>query len=478
VSVAARIEQALTNADVAYELRGHIETDSLEEAARACGVSPARLVRAVLLKDGRGLLLAVLPLSHLIDFRALEQALGRRTVPARPEEAAAVFPDCEPGTVPPLGAAYGIETVLDPSVYEPEELCFEPGARGTLVQVRRSGFRRLQSGARVVPFARAASELPRAETVDLNVPDGVDLDAMVASFTPAPEVRRHIEELYELPPMPAVAQRILRLRADPAASAEDLAAVVELDPSLAAQVIRYASSPFFGYRGRIDSIRDAISRVLGFDMVAGMAMGLAAGRAFRNPPDGPLGMRAFWRHSAYCAALVQALAKLMPAGSRPRPGIAYLAGLLHNFGFLLMGHLFQPEFFLLNKLVAANPKVAVTAIERRVLCMGQARDVLCLGHPSIGAWLTHSWRLPDEVTVTVCEHHNADYDGNHAFYPGLVLVANRLLRRHGIGDEVQEPVPEALWARLGLDPERAEETLEALMAGGEALDALASHLAA
>lgn len=482
MAVAPTVQQALARAGVAYELRAHADVESLEEAARACGVSFQRFIRAVLLRDARGPLLVVLPLSSLIDFAALEKLLGRRPVPATAEEASAVFHDCEAGTVPPLGTAYGIDTVVDPGVYDCEDLCFEPGARDLVVQIRRSGFRRLQAGARVVSCAQAVSGLRSAledgAAPELEVPEGVDFDSMVASFTPAPEVRRHIEELYELPPMPAVAQRILHLRGDPAASVEDLAGIVQLDPSLSAQVVRYASSPFFGYRGKIDSIQDAIGRVLGFDMVASMALGLGAGKAFRNPPDGPLGMRAFWRHSTYCAALVQSLAKAMPSASRPRPGIAYLAALLHNFGFLLMGHLFQPEFFLLNRLVMANPKTPVTEIEKRVLCMGQARDVLCMGHPSIGAWLTHSWKLPDEVTVTVCEHHNADYDGEHAVYPNLVLLANRLLRRHGIGDEVPEPVPEPLLIRLGLAPERVEESLEALMATGASLDALARHLAA
>ncbi len=484
VSIAVTVQQALARAGVVYKVREHTATETLEEAARTCGVSSRRFVRAVLLKDARGPILVVLPLTHLIDFQALEGLLGRRPVPASADETVAAFPDCEPGTVPPLGAVYGIETLIDPSVYDSEDLCFEPGVHDMVVHIRRSGFRRLQAGVRVAGCAQATNKLQGGTAggsgSELCVPEGIDLDSMVASFTPAPEVRRHIEELYELPPMPAVAQRILQLRADPVASAESLAEVVELDPSLSAQVVRYASSPFFGYRGKLESIRDAIARVLGFDMVASMALGLAAGRAFRNPPDGPLGMRAFWRHSTYCAALVQALAKAMPAGSQPRsrPGIAYLAGLLHNFGFLLMGHLFQPEFFLLNKLVAANPETPVTAIEKRVLCMGQARDVLCMGHPSIGAWLTHSWKLPDEVTVTVCEHHNEDYDGEYAAYPNLVLVANRLLRRHGIGDEIPEPPPEALLARLGLAPERTEEILETLMASGLSLDVIARYLAA
>ena len=170
------------------------------------------------------------------------------------------------------------------------------------------------------------------------------------------DIRRRIEQIYELPPMPAVARRVLQLRNNPGASVAELAAIVELDPSLAAQVVRYAVSPFYAYRGKIGSIHDAITRVLGFDMVMNMALGLATGKSFRNPCDGPLGLHAFWQHAVYSATLVQALAKRMLPNARPQPGMAYLAGLLHNFGFLLLGHLFLPEFKLLNKLVIAHPE--------------------------------------------------------------------------------------------------------------------------
>ncbi|HDJ86643.1 MAG TPA: hypothetical protein ENG77_06015, partial [Chromatiales bacterium] len=190
MSIAATVQQALARAGVVYEVRGHTATESLEAAARTCGVSFRRFVRGVLLKGARGPLLVVLPLSRSIDFQAVGKLLGRRPVPASADETAAVFPDCDPGTVPPLGAAYGIETVVDPSVYDSEDLCFEPGVHDMVVHIRRSGFRRLQAGARVAGCAQATSGLQSGTAggsgSELRVPEGIDLDSMVASFTPAP----------------------------------------------------------------------------------------------------------------------------------------------------------------------------------------------------------------------------------------------------------------------------------------------------
>lgn len=291
------------------------------------------------------------------------------------------------------------------------------------------------------------------------------------------DICRRIECVYELPPMPEMARRVLALRNDPDADISDLAAIVELDPSLAAQVVRYATSPLHGYRGRISSIHDAITRVLGFDLVMNMALGLATGRSFRNPADGPLGLRAFWRHAVYSATLAQGIARRMPRELRPEPGLSYLAGLLHNFGFLLLGHLFPPEFKLLNKLAAAQPEAEVTALERCMLGMGQARDAFELGHARLGAWLMQSWQMPAEIRVTVCEHHNPDYSGDHAVYSHLVLLTDRLLKRHDIGDAPHGELPAASLARIGVGEAELEALAAALLEQGEELEGMAGTLA-
>src|SRR3569833_527654 len=97
-------------------------------------------------------------------------------------------------------------------------------------------------------------------------------------------LRADIERMTEFPVMPELAQRIMALRSEP--SARELAAVVELDPGIAGQLVRYASSPLFAYGGKLNSIRDAISRVLGVERAMDIALGAAAGKPFRGPAGG------------------------------------------------------------------------------------------------------------------------------------------------------------------------------------------------
>ena len=264
-------------------------------------------------------------------------------------------------------------------------------------------------------------------------------------------IERRIEQVYELPPMPELARRILQLQSDPTSGAAQLANIVQLDPSLAAQVIRYASSAYYGYRGRINNIQDAINRVLGYDLVLNLALGLAAGRSFRIPDEGPLGLSRFWEHAMVSAVLAQKIGSRVPDGRRPRAGLSYLCGLLHDFGVLLLGHLFLPEFQLLNKFAAANPDKTLTELEGRLLGMGGARDLLAMGHARIGAWLMEAWRMPEPIVVTLLEHHNPDYRGDYEVPVHLVQLSDFLLLH-----EYDMPQPDELPGNhidvLGLDP--------------------------
>lgn len=54
--------------------------------------------------------------------------------------------------------------------------------------------------------------------------------------------------------------------------------MVETDPALAAQVVSWAASPYYASPGKIRSVEDAIVRVLGFDLVINLALGLALGK--------------------------------------------------------------------------------------------------------------------------------------------------------------------------------------------------------
>ena len=447
-------------------IKHYLDTEGVDYqivSAAHAGLDAACVIRAQTVKDWRGALLAVFPSDHQVDLEALNMQLQRDFAIAPSPAALAAFQDCAADALPPLPAVYGLKTIIDSSLNGVDPIYFQAGNRTALIRVSARGFNLLQQnawhGEHIAQRAATPEGTPAPEVV-----------ASVAAARPAQLViKARIQRLTELPPMPEMAQRILQLRANPYGSVHDLARIVELDPSLAAQVIRYASSPLFGYRGKLDSIQDAISRVLGYDMVMDIAFGIATGRAFRIPLDGPLGLRAFWRDAVYSAALTQALSKVLPPSQRLRPGLAYLSGLLHDFGFLLGGQLYPSEFARLNQALLTEPPRVLHDLE-----LAQ----LGATHSELGTWLMEAWQMPAEIVTTVREHHNPHYDGLHAGYPQLVRLATQLLQTRGIASYDNDSAIAASLAALDLSDSQADAMLESVIAGATALDDMASQIAA
>lgn len=282
-------------------------------------------------------------------------------------------------------------------------------------------------------------------------------------------LRQRIESTTELPVMPEVAQALLRLNSNPDGNINDLVEIIETDPSISAQLMRYARSAFFGYHGDIHSMHQAITAVLGYSLTIDIALGLSLGKAFKIPTAGPMGLYPFWQHSLYSGALIERIIHVMPREHRPLPGLGFLGGLLHNFGVLLIAHLFKKEASMLQQIIMANQDKSAVELERQVL----GTD-----HMEIGAWLMRSWNLQAEIQVAVAEHHDELYNGIHASYAKLTLLADRLLKRHDIGDAESTEIPPALLSSLGITEAEAEEQLNNIMNSANSLDVLAQQFAA
>jgi len=459
MGIPANIRACLDSETIDYQVLLHPRTTTLSQAAQACDVALEQLVRAVVLIDGQGLLMAVLPADRVLDFEALCTLLHRDLELVPGNQLATIFDDCEPGSYPPLAHAYNLDVIVDAAVNNMQTVIFEPGAHTSLVRMPVKAFRQLLGNHLTGEFARAVAGLQK---------DELTLSAVVEQFTPA-RIKRNIEEFHELPPLPATAALILQLAADPNANARQLAGIIEQDPSLSAQVLRYANSSLYGYAGSISNLQTAIARVLGFDYVMNLAVGFSIGTALRVPQDGPFGLDSFWQHSVYAARLVENLGRLLPRKQRPPRGTAYLAGLLQNLGRLVLGHTFQPEFFILNRFAEANPELSGCELEHQVLGVT---------HDQIGAWLMETWGLPAELVAAVRYHHDEGYWDQHAVYPQLVLVANRALALHGIGEAGKQGIPLFSLEMLGITEQQVEAETARILEMKDDLEDLARRLAA
>jgi len=450
------LRRFLEDKGVKYEFLKHSDKKTAYEAAIDLELDASRIARATLLRDHDGILMVIYPVSRKLNLEELNNRLKRKYTILNAK-----------GVYVPLAAVYHVDAIVDETLLgaAPIYMIFDSE---TLCRVSGSDFQILQGTAVWYDsiFYSKDAGASNDSLIMKQVQPIVDVHEVQSRRQ---QIKEKLQNISELPAIPKIAQEVLQLGGNPYANATDLSAIIEQDPSLSTQLLRYARSPFYGYRGDIESVADAISRVLGFDMVMDMALGISMGKAFKNPVDGPLGLNAFWRHATYSAALVQKLGNAVTNTRKPRPGMAYLAGLLHNMGILLLGHLFRKEFNLLTKTLKENPGAELIELEQQVLGVT---------HMEMGVWLMEAWNLPDELIIAVKEHHNARYTDTHSVYPNLILISNRMLSAMEMGDEVSDALPMDLLDDLGLSSEKVIEIFETIIENKEGLDYMALQMAA
>ena len=452
MNIPSTVRSFLANSQISFKGRKTTPADSFEETVSQAGISLSKVVKPVLLKSGPAFLMAVMRADQELDLNTLNELFKREFTLCSDSEIQELFPNCDYQALPPLAEPYGLRSIVDESIVGMPNIYLATGAEGLFISTSGAEFvAKLHEGCwKGRSIVKGGAERNRVATAE---------EAM----------REKVESVNDLPAMPGLAAEIIRIRNNPYAHAAELSAVIEQDPGLSAPVMRYASSPLYAYQGKIKSVEQAIVRVLGMDFVEDLAFGLSLGKAFNNPKEGPLGLDSFWQHSLYTATLTQALCDQIDFASRPPPGIGYLAGLLHNFGILLLGHLFPAQFDRLSKAVIAQPDRSLLELER---------ETIAVSHVELGLWLMDSWDMPKEIVEAVAEHHNPDHTGDYSTFANMVYIANALLRRHGIGDAESIDIPQAMLERFGLDDEKLELALATVLEGREGLEFMAGKMAA
>ena len=159
MGMAMKLAQYLRAHPVQFDLRMHSHTGNSLQSAKATQVPPGCLAKAVVLEDDDArMVMAVLPASRKLNLEELRSRTGRTLRLAKEDELRERFDDCELGAVPPIGGAYGMETIVDDSLMVQPELYFEAGDHETLVHVNTSDFARLLEGAPHMAFSAPTRE--------------------------------------------------------------------------------------------------------------------------------------------------------------------------------------------------------------------------------------------------------------------------------------------------------------------------------
>lgn len=468
MTVPASIENLLKKHNVSYSLATLPPYVNATEETKVRNITAASSEQAahphLLQNDAQEKLLAITPSQTIIDLKSIEEALGQKYTPvtgAALEKFVSGLGLKSMAAMPKLG---NLPTIVDSQLLKSKRLSLHVGVDDQHIVLDGKSFEKLLESTTVscisIPLDTLNNVVPR--TLDeKQITKSIDL------FTEL-RIKQRLEETLELPALPATAQKIIKLRVDPNADVSDLCSIIELDPSLAAQVISWASSPYYSAPGTIKSIHDAIVRVLGFDMVLSLALGLALGNTLKLPSHRPDGCLSYWEQAVYVATCTEAIVSCMPRDRRPSYGCSYLSGLLHNFGYLITSEVFSGQFVTICQHVDANPHTSPLEVERHII--GVTRDQL-------SAWLMRFWHMPDEVCTALRHQSEPGFDGEHSEYSALIYLTKKLLNGKGIRTGVSnEPIPEALFERFQLNRDEANEAIDIMLESADLLQTMAQQM--
>ena len=397
-------------------------------------LQPNKKLRVVHLADHTGRLQVIFPDSNMLDIAAVSRITKRRFEPVTNYHSSG----------DPLIKPNSITTILEANILKEASVSIRTKVNGLYRDTTSAELESMFSG----PLNRfeniSISTQLIKQPVDNHEDDEEQILQALGRFQSI-RLKQRLEETLEIPPLPASSHRIIRLSSDTKAGTDELCDVIALDPSLAAQVVSWASSPYYSAPGAIESVEDAIIRVLGFDMVMNLALGLSMGNAFQAPEDGPRHYEDFWLDSVSNAVLVESLVKAMPNQGRPKIGHAYLAGLLHNFGYLAISTILPPHFSILSRYQEANAHLSSELIEMQILHFTKEQ---------LGSWLLRYWSLPDNIWTAIRYSKKPHYYGEHAILAKLLYVSFQL-RNEGI-------IEPSVLQEIGLTLEEAEACRDAV----------------
>jgi putative nucleotidyltransferase with HDIG domain len=241
---------------------------------------------------------------------------------------------------------------------------------------------------------------------------------MTASL--AATIRERVQHIETMPAIPAVFVPLLKMLSGSTdeANVDEVVRLVSYDNTIAGQCLRVANSPLFGLAQLPRSIRAAVIS-LGLRRVETILLTCCLGQAF-PAEKWALDPDAFWRHSLGCAMVCRNFAEKLTAVDAEK---VYMAGLLHDLGFMVNCLAFPKEF-----------AVAMELACREEIPLHQAEfATMGFTHCETGRALAEKWKLADDVIEVIACHHAVEQSQKARSLVALVHLSDLLCRMRGLG---------------------------------------------
>jgi signal transduction histidine kinase/HD-like signal output (HDOD) protein len=242
-----------------------------------------------------------------------------------------------------------------------------------------------------------------------------------------------LQQLEELPTLPAVAVRVLEVTGRDDSSMTDVVRLLESDPSLTTRLLQLCRRADLGVRGEVGTVERAVS-LLGFEAVRSSVLALSVFQTLdqnQAPGGGHFNREAFWKHSVAVACCAELLVQQMPAifatSHKLTPAGAFVAGLLHDIGKVALDTMLPKSF---NRVVEGADLLRGNIADLE-------RNMIGLDHMVVGKRLAERWQLPVGIREVAWLHGQLPdalpASVENAAMVNLITLADLLVREQHLG---------------------------------------------
>ena len=258
-------------------------------------------------------------------------------------------------------------------------------------------------------------------------------------------LKKILNSIDRMRPMPSTVTRVLHALEDAKTNANMVGELLGLDQALAANVLQAANSAFLGYGPSCTNLTDAVVR-LGFGRIRTLVLGVEASSTLTGSlPGYRLGAGELWNHSVATGVAAQWFARAL---SYPNPEDAYVAGLLHDMGKLMLDQFALADYDRLFDLVR-NYGLTFYQVEQKLF------DI---DHAQVGALMANKWNFPITLIEAIQCHHAPNLAETRPELSAIVNIANALcpLDQVTLAKLGKREVHLASLAILNLTPQKLE----------------------
>lgn len=254
------------------------------------------------------------------------------------------------------------------------------------------------------------------------------------------EIREKLRKITRLPSSANIFPEIFQLMNDPKANMAQFEAVIRKDPALSAQVLRMINSPYYGLPREITRLKQALA-LLGMEEIYRIVSSVSYYSTFKKVFNNlSFSLNLLWTHFEWTSTIAQILAERY----FPRfTGEAYILGLLHDTGKLVLDQFFPEEW---AQVLETYQKIGGRMEELE-------KEAFGYDHAEIAAMLFEEWRLPSVITDPIKYHHRPFECESQPELCQLLFAADQIASALIYDDKIRMATqegkkPEADWEKI------------------------------